>query len=118
MNYCGNFKNGKKSGKKGVLCLENKQCCTINDYNEIIILDNENLKYYGDFEDDLFNGEGTLYENGKVISGIFENGNLINELKKENQEEKVSTNSSEFLNYSIININLIYMILSLLLFIL
>ena len=118
VNYCGNFKNGKKSGKNGVLCLENKKCCTINDNNEIIVLDNENLKYHGDFENDLFNGKGTLYENGKEIFGIFENGNLINELKTESHEEKIITNSNEFLNYPINNINAIYMILSLLLFIL
>ena len=117
MNYCGNFKNGKKSGKNGVLCLENKKCCTINDNNEIIVLDNENLKYHGDFENDLFNGKGTLYENGKEIFGIFENGNLINELKTESHEEKIITNSNEFLNYPINNINAIYMILSLLLFV-
>lgn len=109
VNYCGNFKNGKKNGKNGALCLENKKCCTIDDDNEIFILDNENLRYYGEFEDDQFNGNGTLYENGELIIGMFKNGkliNLINNLKTEKHEEKVFTNLNDFLKYSIINIKL------------
>ena len=83
--FCGNFHEGNFEGN-GIMCINNKECCNIEN------LDNENeeekpkikynqdcnvLNYAGEFKNNTFHGKGKYCKKKNLEDGNFENGNII-----------------------------------------